>query len=120
VGVAARCASVPLQITADATEGGSLYHVLASLTSNTGLDVSPLERLDLDQDLLFDLSFPVHHPALFTSGQGTLDATGSTTAPAMHIPNVPALQGYPLKIQALLLGGPCGICFTNTLSFAIY
>ena len=33
---------------------------------------------------------------------------------------VPSLQGFPLKLQAVLLGGPCGVCFTNTLSYAIY
>ena len=87
--------SSPSQVSAGAI-------LAASLTTNTGLNLSPTEHLALDQDFLFYLSFPAPNPFLFTHFQGTLNVKGELVG-AIQIPNVSTLQGAQIAVQGVVI-----------------
>ena len=78
------------------------YVVVASITSNVGIPAG-LTRLCIDQDFVFNLSFPTPNPAIFTNFQGNLDALGNSPPIGITIPNVPIVQGLPFKIQGAVI-----------------
>jgi len=87
--------SSPSQVSASAI-------LAASLTTNTGLNLSPSQHLALDLDFLFYLSFPVPNPFLFTNFQGVLNVKGELVG-AIQIPNVPTLQGAQIAVQGVVI-----------------
>jgi hypothetical protein len=102
----------------DASNPGAPYVIAASFTTDTGWTVSPGVHIALDQDALWNLSYPIANASLFTGFTGVLDATGSTTAPSIAVPNLPSLVGLPLAIQAVVIGTG-GAVLTNTISTVI-
>ena len=97
---------------------GTPYVAAASYTTNQGLPLGPGNYLCLDIDFLFDLSFPIPLPGLFSNFIGVLDANGSATGLTVHLPNIPFLQCKPLHVQAAVLP-PSGLELTNVLNFTI-
>jgi len=95
-----------------------LYVLAAAFSTNQGQPLGPLGHLALDQDILWNLSFPVPHPALFQNFQGILDGNGHTGAPQMFIPAVPALQYTNIAFHgAVFTGGT--VLLTNPISRTI-
>lgn len=110
----------PLDLRIDAPNfSGVPYLVAAARTSNAGFFIAPGQHVCLDPDAVFALSFPVPHPALFSGFQGVLDATGEATGITVHIPNLPALRGQPLRVQAVLVPLVGAASLTNPLSFSV-
>jgi len=110
--------SLGLSINAPAN-ANDFYVVMASLTTNVGLPLGPFGHLALDQDILFNLSFPNPDPALFTNFQGILDGNGQTTAPSMYLPVVPALQYSNIAFHAAILGSNT-VILTNPISRTLH
>jgi len=78
---------------------GGVYVAAASLTTDTTQTFAPI-TLCLDDDVLFNLSFPVPHPALFANFQGALDVSGNATGLTVLVPNLPQLQCLGLHVAA--------------------
>ena len=111
VGAPTRGQTLQLTIN-DPAEPFGTYFLAASLTTNQGLTISPTQHLALDQDILWNLSYPNPHPALFLNTLGTLDFYGYTAAPNVFIPNLANLQGWPIAFHAVVIGST-GLKLTN-------
>jgi len=97
---------------------GAAYVTVASLTANTGIGSFPPLFICTDQDVLFDLSFPVPFPPLFVNFQGALDLNGQALM-SFVIPNVPQLSCLPLHFQSVVIP-PAGAARTsNCLGFTV-
>ncbi len=94
------------------------YVVAMSLTTNTGLLVSPGVFLSLDLDALFFLSFPTPDPILFANFQGVLDSNGAATGIGINFPNVP-LGCIPLHAQVATVDSFANVALSNDLHFTV-
>ena len=97
------------------------YVVVASLRSNVGLLAGGV-RYHVDQDFVFEASFPVPSPGIFSNFQGPLDATGQSPTIGITLPNTPILQCLPFKMQGAVIstsGGSVSVIPTNPLSLTI-
>ena len=103
-----------LQIS-DPPNPGAIYYMACSLTTDVGWTVNPNLHVALDQDALWNLTYPTADPSIFLSFAGALDGSGLTTSPAVLVPSVPALVGLPLSVQGLVLNG-AGAALTNAIS----
>jgi hypothetical protein len=93
--------------------------VAIALTTNVGWSISTTHHIALDQDVLWNLSYPVAHSAIFTDFTGTLDGNGMTASPFCFIPSLPSLISLPLCAQAIVVGA--GVPrLTNALSSNIH
>lgn len=102
----------------DTANPGAVYVAAASFTTDTGWTVAPGFHIALDQDALWNLSFPAAHPALFAGFTGSLDASGFTNVPMVFVPQLAQLQGLPFAVQAVVLGAG-GAVLTNPLTTVI-
>jgi hypothetical protein len=102
----------------DTNNPGAFYVIAASFTTDTGWTVAPGTHIALDQDALWNLSYPIPSPQLFLGFNGALDATGLTLVPSIAVPPLPQLIGLPLAIQGAVLGSG-GTVLTNPLSTVI-
>jgi len=100
---------------------GVPYIGAASLTSDNPIPLGPFgPYTSIDPDFLFDLSFPVANPFLFSNFSGTTDTTGTASGIGMNIPNDPALTYFPLKVQMALFDPTSSLpVLTNALSLTI-
>ncbi|MAG57621.1 MAG: hypothetical protein CMJ83_15115 [Planctomycetes bacterium] len=99
--------------------GGSSYLLAASFQTNVGFTLPTGLRIALDQDALFPFSFPAANPFLFPNFLGNLDASGNTNAPAVNLPNLPVLNGFPLAIQGALFNSMGALTLTNPITVCI-
>jgi hypothetical protein len=119
-----------LSATSSATRGATLglklnspnqpnvsYVIAASLTTNTGFDLTPKVRIDLDQDALFWTSLAIPNSAFFSNFLGLMDRTGIANASAA-VPNATVLRGAQLAFQAVTVQGSI-IQTTNALTLVI-
>ena len=83
------------------TDPGLPYVLLASLSTSPGLGTCA-GVLPLTPDALFLLSLDPASP-VFQNFQGSLDSSGSTSAPALALPNNPALSGQSFFLAFLTL-----------------
>jgi len=93
------------------------YVIAASFTTNTGFQLTPAMRVDLDQDALFWFSLALPNGSIFQNFQGLLDRTGIAKA-SMFIPNVAAIQGAQLSLQCGTVHGTI-LQTTNALTRVI-
>ncbi len=93
------------------------YFAAASLTTDTGVP-GPGFFLSLDIDFLFNLSFPVASPLLFSNLVGGLDASGNATL-TVHIPPVSAITCLGLHVQAYVFSPTQAPVLTNCLDDTI-
>lgn len=85
------------------SQPGAIFVVAASLDTNVGQNIAGLS-IALDNDFLFNQSFPVANPAYFSGFVGALDGTGFGQA-VVTIPNIAGLAGFQLSLQAVVIGG---------------
>lgn len=87
---------------------GANYFLLAALTANTGFDYCGT-TVPLDPDPLFLLSLA--QGSVFVNGLGTLNASGSSTAPVFDAPEDTSLVGLSLVAAFVVLdfGLPCPV-----------
>ena len=109
--------SLVLDINAPAF-GNGLYFTAASFSTNTGFPLLSAYYVSLDIDFLFNLSFPIPDPVLFTSFQGSLTPGGTAAGIAVNIPNLPALLWKGLAVQAALVDAVGSVGLTNPLVFS--
>ncbi len=91
------------------------YYTAASFTTNAGFNLNANQRVALDVDLLFSLSFPNPVPGLFTNFTGTMDNMGNAT-PMMNIPNLPGLKGSQVAFQSIIIDASNSILISNPLT----
>ena len=91
------------------------YIAAASFGTETGFDPAPSLHVALDQDVLFNLTFPLVDPGLasiFQNFSGATDAAGNATA-TFNIPNDPGLIGIPFCFQAGMFDSLGNFSLTN-------
>ena len=93
------------------------YVAGASLSTDQGIALPGLP-LTLDQDLLFNLSFPVPHPGLFTDFQGVLDANGNA-ALFVHIPPIAGIACFGIHVQSVLINSQNALELSNCIDAVI-
>jgi hypothetical protein len=96
----------------------AIYVAALSGSTNVGIALPGGQRLCLDPDLLFSLTFPVPIPGIFTNFQGVLDASGQVGNIAVAIPNLPQLVCFPFHAQAVVLSGS-SLIPTNDLTLYV-
>ncbi|MAG32283.1 MAG: hypothetical protein CL908_15480 [Deltaproteobacteria bacterium] len=100
---------------------GAPYIGAMSLTSNNPIPLGANGPWTcIDNDLVFQLSFPAPLPGLFLNLVGTTDANGNATGIGINVPNLPALTWFPLKAHVAVLS-PMTLTptLTNGLAFTI-
>ena len=108
----------PLGLTINsANQPNANYVIAASFTANTGFQLTPTARIDLDQDGLFWFSLALPTGPIFQNFQGVLDRTGIAKA-TMAVPAITALQGAQLALQGVTVQGTI-IQTTNALTRVI-
>ena len=85
------------------SQPGAIFVVAASLDTNVGQNIAGL-AIALDNDFLFNQSFPVAIPAYFSGFVGALDGTGFGQA-VVTIPTIAGLAGFQLSLQSVVIGG---------------
>lgn len=108
---------IQLSDTNPASPNASLYLTAASLTTNSGQFGAP-PVVALDNDILFNLSFPAPNPTLFINFQGLLDGSGQALM-TLPIPNVSQLACTPLHFQAVVVPPSGQSYFSNVLNLVI-
>ena len=91
------------------------YIAAASFGTETGFDPSATVHVALDQDLIFNLTYPLVNPGLlgvFQNFASNTDGAGNATA-IFNIPNDPALVGIPFCFQAAMLDSTGAFSLTN-------
>jgi hypothetical protein len=109
---------VPFQLTLTApTHPNEFYAFALSGSTNVGLALSPTLFLCLDQDWIFNLTFPTPDPTVFAGFQGTTDASGNAVG-TIFIP--PLFLGcFPLHAQAGLVDAGSNVYLSNEIHFTI-
>lgn len=109
---------VPLQLILTApAHPGEFYAMALSGSTNAGLALTPALFLCLDQDAIFNLTFPTPAGATFSGFQGATDASGNAVG-TIFIP--PLFLGcFPLHAQAGLIDASFNVSLSNEIHFTI-